>query len=243
MGGLLWVLLTPKVKSFFRLNFVEDILAIGCMLKLLSCFYSSRKFLVLILSRDWKNRSFRWFGRAPSVLINHRKRSVSSDKWSISKASNHRKGLNGQKEGSCFRTSQMSSFTAMIRSSNRRMRASWEVMSIREFQPKGPKLLRVIHCKKSFSNLRQAVIDRDGCTDSSPSSVAETFIILAGHSFIIKRKVLSRSPRIAGNTCRCAILFSTDRDLQILVPLFGQIDTVAPNSASVSNQGKHKVIG
>ena len=128
------LLLTPKVKPFFQLNFVEDILAIGRMLKLLLCFYSSGKFLVLILSRDWKNNSFRWFGRAPSVLINHRKRSVSSDKWSISKES----------------TSQMSNFAAMMRSSNRRKRASWEVMFVREFQPKGPKLLRVIHCKNHF---------------------------------------------------------------------------------------------
>jgi hypothetical protein len=86
-------MLTPKVKPFFRLNFVEDILAIGRMLKLLLCFYSSRKFLVLVRSRDWKNSRFRWFGRAPSVLINHRKCSVSSDKWSIRKASNHRKGF------------------------------------------------------------------------------------------------------------------------------------------------------
>ena len=31
-------LLTPKVKPFFRLNFVEDILAIGRMLKLLFVF-------------------------------------------------------------------------------------------------------------------------------------------------------------------------------------------------------------
>jgi hypothetical protein len=30
--------LTPKVKPFFRLNFVEDILAIGRMLKLLFVF-------------------------------------------------------------------------------------------------------------------------------------------------------------------------------------------------------------
>jgi hypothetical protein len=37
-------MLTPKVKPFFRLNFVEDILAIGRMLKLLLCFYSSRIF-------------------------------------------------------------------------------------------------------------------------------------------------------------------------------------------------------
>jgi hypothetical protein len=38
--------LTPKVKPSFRLNFVEDILAIGCMLKLVLCFHASRKFLV-----------------------------------------------------------------------------------------------------------------------------------------------------------------------------------------------------
>ena len=37
-------MLTPKVKLFFRLNFVEDILAIGRMLKLVLCFYSSKKF-------------------------------------------------------------------------------------------------------------------------------------------------------------------------------------------------------
>jgi hypothetical protein len=49
-------MLTPKVKPFFRLNFVEDILAIGRMLKLLLCFYSSRKFLVLVWSRDWKKQ-------------------------------------------------------------------------------------------------------------------------------------------------------------------------------------------
>ena len=36
-------MLTPKVKPFSRLNFVEDILAIGRMLKLLLCFYSSKK--------------------------------------------------------------------------------------------------------------------------------------------------------------------------------------------------------
>ena len=39
-------MLTPKVKPFFRLNFVEDILAIGRMLKLVLCFYCSRKSLV-----------------------------------------------------------------------------------------------------------------------------------------------------------------------------------------------------
>ena len=143
-------MLTPKVKPFFRLNFVEDILAIGRMLKLLLCFYSSRKFLVLILSRDWKNNNFRWFGRAPSMLINHRKRSVLSDKWSISKESNHRKGLNGQKEGSCFRTSQMSKFAAMMRSSNRRKPTLWEVMFVHGFQPKGSKHLRIIHCSDHF---------------------------------------------------------------------------------------------
>jgi hypothetical protein len=121
--------------------------------------------LVLVRSINWKNNSFRWFGRAPSVLINHRKCLVSSDKWSIQEASNHRKGLNAQKEGSCFHTSQMSNFAAMMRSSNRRKRASWELMFVRGFQPKAPKLLRVIHCKKSFSNLRQAVIVRYGCTE------------------------------------------------------------------------------
>jgi hypothetical protein len=122
------------------------------------------------------------------MLINHRKCLVSSDKWSIQEASNHRKGMNAQKEGSCFRTSQMSNFAAIMTSSNRRKRASWELMFVRGFQPKAPKLLRVIHCKKSFSNLRQVVIDRDGHTDSSFSSSAETFIILTGHSFIVKLK-------------------------------------------------------
>jgi hypothetical protein len=36
-------MLTPKVKPSFRLNFVEDILAIGCMLKLVLRFHSSKK--------------------------------------------------------------------------------------------------------------------------------------------------------------------------------------------------------
>ena len=40
------IVLTPKVKPFFRLNFVDDVLAIGCMLKLVLCFYCSRKPLV-----------------------------------------------------------------------------------------------------------------------------------------------------------------------------------------------------
>ena len=39
-------MLTPKVKPFFRLDFVEDILAIGRMLKLILCFHSSRNSLV-----------------------------------------------------------------------------------------------------------------------------------------------------------------------------------------------------
>jgi hypothetical protein len=39
-------MLTPKVKPSFRLNFVEDILAIGCILKLVLRFHSSRKILV-----------------------------------------------------------------------------------------------------------------------------------------------------------------------------------------------------
>jgi hypothetical protein len=39
-------MLTPKVKPFFRLNFVDDVLAIGRMLKLVLCFYCSRKYLV-----------------------------------------------------------------------------------------------------------------------------------------------------------------------------------------------------
>jgi hypothetical protein len=38
--------LTPKVKPLFRLEFVEDILAIGRMLKLVLCFHNSKKSLV-----------------------------------------------------------------------------------------------------------------------------------------------------------------------------------------------------
>jgi hypothetical protein len=38
-------MLTPKVKPFFRLNFVEDILAIGHMLKLLFVLFLVEKIL------------------------------------------------------------------------------------------------------------------------------------------------------------------------------------------------------
>jgi hypothetical protein len=107
----------------WSLNLISKFLAI----RLESLFFKiiPKDMLVLFRSRNWKNSRFRWFGRAPSVLINHRKCSVSSDKWSIQKACNHRKGLNGQKESSCFRTSQMSKIVAMMRSSNRRKLALW----------------------------------------------------------------------------------------------------------------------
>jgi len=70
--------------------------------------------LVLVRSRNWQNNRIRWFRRATSVLINHRNFSVSSDKWSIQRENNHQKCLNGKKESSCFRMSQMSKIIAIM---------------------------------------------------------------------------------------------------------------------------------
>ena len=132
----------------WSLNLISKFLA----LRLESLFFKiiPKDRLVLFRSRNWKSNNFRWFGRASSVLINHRKYSVSSDKWSIQREKNHRKCLNGQKEGSCFHTSQMSKFIAMMRSSNRRKLALWEMMLIRGVQPKGSKHLRIIHYNNHF---------------------------------------------------------------------------------------------
>jgi hypothetical protein len=102
--------------------------------------------LVLVRSRNWKNNRFRWFGRAPSVLINHRKCLVSSDKWSIQKASNHRKGLNAQKRKLVLshepdvrircNDEKFKPPKARVRGDDTR---SWG-------SPKGSKHLRIIHC-------------------------------------------------------------------------------------------------
>jgi hypothetical protein len=171
------------------------------------------------------------------VLINHRKCLVSSDKWSIQEASNHRKGLNAQKEGSCFRTSQMSNFAAMMRSSNRRKRASWELMFVRGFQPKAPKLLRVIHCKNHFQICASgdSQIRLHGASLLSHWQIHSPFS--TGYPLILKLKVSLRSPRIAGDSYQHAI-FSTNRDFQILVPRFEQTGIVAPNSTSISRRVK-----
>jgi hypothetical protein len=83
---------------------------------------------------------FRWFGRAPGVLINHRKRSISSANGRFELQSNRRKGLDEQKESSCFRTSHVSN-AAMIEVSNRRLARhddrSW-------YRPKGSRFRRFI---------------------------------------------------------------------------------------------------
>jgi hypothetical protein len=60
-------MLTPKVKPFFRLNFVEDILAVGRMLKLLLCSYSSRFFFWFWFSQEiGKTTGFGGLGEPPA---------------------------------------------------------------------------------------------------------------------------------------------------------------------------------
>jgi hypothetical protein len=63
-------MLTPKVKPFFRLNFVEDILAIGRMLKLLLCFFSSRKFFGIWFCQEIeKTAAFGGLGEPPACSL------------------------------------------------------------------------------------------------------------------------------------------------------------------------------
>jgi hypothetical protein len=102
-------MLTPKVKPSFRLNFVEDILSYwshACSTIFLFLYFN--KFLDTWFIQRVQKGDFRWFGRAPGVLINHRKRLISSANGRFEIQSNRRKGLVEQKESSCFRTSHVS---------------------------------------------------------------------------------------------------------------------------------------
>ena len=138
-------MLTPKVKPSFRLNFVGDTLSYWSHAQLVFCFLFFNKILDTWFIQRMQKGDFRWFGRAPGVLINHRKRSISSANGRFELQSNRRKGLDEQKESSCFRTSHVSN-AAMIEVSNRRLARhddrSW-------YRPKGSRFRRFILCTSS----------------------------------------------------------------------------------------------
>ena len=133
--------------------------------------------LILVRSRNWQNIRIRWFRRASSVLINHRKCSFSADKGSRQKACNHQKYLNRQKESSCFRTSQMSKISAMMRNTTAESlpcrRWCTFVASIRKVRSTGVLSTAVI-----ISNPRRAVIGRYDCTELPSISVESTPVII-----------------------------------------------------------------
>jgi hypothetical protein len=121
------------------------------MLKLLLCFYSSRNFFGFgSVKRLEKTTGFGGLGEPPACSLTTESVQFHQISGKYEKQATAKKVLNGQKEGSCFRTSQMSKFAAMMRSSNRRKPALWEVMFVRGFQPKGSKHLRIIHCSDHF---------------------------------------------------------------------------------------------
>ena len=106
--------------------------------------------LVLFRSRNWKSSNFQWFGRSSNVLINHQKCSLSSDKWLIQRAYNHRKCFHGQIESSCFRMSQLSKFIAMIDMQQSKARIVGDDVRLWCSVSKGSKRPRIIHYTNHF---------------------------------------------------------------------------------------------
>jgi hypothetical protein len=66
-------------------------------------------------------------------------------------------------------------------------------MFVRGFQPKAPKLLRVIHCKIIFKSAPSGDRQRRSHGFFFFSSSAETLISLTVHSFIVKRQCYQRA--------------------------------------------------
>jgi hypothetical protein len=136
----------------WSLNLISKFLAIRLEILFFKIIPKDR--LVLFQSRNWKTNNFRWFGRASSVLINHRKCSLSSDKWSIQRACNHQKCFHGQIESSCFRASQLSKFIAMIDMQPLKARIVGDDVRLWCSVSKGSKRPRIIHFTNHFKYMR-----------------------------------------------------------------------------------------
>ena len=102
------IVLTPKVKPSFRLNFVEDILSYWLHAQLVFCFHSSIKFLILGLFKRCKKATFGGLGEPPACSLTTENIWFRQQNGRFEIQSNHRKGLVEQKESSCFRTSHVS---------------------------------------------------------------------------------------------------------------------------------------
>jgi len=95
-------MLTPKVKPSFRLNFVGDILSYWSHAQLVFCFYISIKFLILGLFKGCKKATFGGLGEPPASSLTTENVRFRQQNGRFELQSNRRKGLDEEKESSCF---------------------------------------------------------------------------------------------------------------------------------------------